>query len=284
MYSVNRAQIIGYLTQDPEIRKTPGDISVGNLNILTKYRFKNKDGQEQTGNSFHNIVIWRGLADICGQYLRQGSQVYISGRLKTDEWEGDDGQKRYKTRIVADEMIMLDSRTPIEEIGSDSPIQGFLNKAEVIGNLTRDPEIRQTPSGISVTTIRVATNFVWKDKGGADKEMTEFHSIVLWDKLAEEAAKYLQKGKKVYASGRLQTRSWETPNGDKRYATEIVAEDLSALGAKISGMPESQQTDEKEPAMATKTTETKAAKGEVTEDMIPEINYESDVKPEDLPF
>ncbi|HEC21004.1 MAG TPA: single-stranded DNA-binding protein, partial [Candidatus Peregrinibacteria bacterium] len=101
-----------------------------------------------------------------------------------------------------------------------------LNRAQIIGNLTRDPEVRQTPNGQSVTTLGVATNRAWKDPEGNQKEAVEFHNIVAWGKLAEICGQYLRKGVKVYFEGRLQTRNWENESGVKQYRTEIVAENM----------------------------------------------------------
>src|SRR4030042_5044219 len=107
-----------------------------------------------------------------------------------------------------------------------------LNKVMLIGNLTKDPELRYTPSGAAVCSFRVATNRSWTPSdGGERKEETEFHRIVSWNKLAELCAQLLTKGRKVYVEGRLQTRNWDTPEGEKRYATEVVAEDMVVLGS-----------------------------------------------------
>lgn len=108
-----------------------------------------------------------------------------------------------------------------------------LNKVMLIGNLTRDPELRYTPSGTAVCSFRVATNRSWTPADSDErKEETEFHRIVAWSKLAELCSQLLAKGRKVYVEGRLQTRSWETPEGDKRYATEVVAEDMVILDSR----------------------------------------------------
>jgi single-strand DNA-binding protein len=104
-----------------------------------------------------------------------------------------------------------------------------LNKVQLIGNLTRDPETRMTPNGQQVTTFGLATNRTWNDQSGQKQERAEFHNIVGWGKLAEIMAKYLVKGKKVYIEGRLQTRDWEAQDGSKRSRTEIVAENLIML-------------------------------------------------------
>jgi single-strand DNA-binding protein len=104
-----------------------------------------------------------------------------------------------------------------------------LNRAQVIGNLTRDPETRTTPNGQTVTNFSVATSFVWKDAAGVKQEKPEYHNIVAWGKLAEICQQYLGKGRKVYVEGRLQTRDWEGQDGVKRYRTEIVAENMIML-------------------------------------------------------
>ena len=107
-----------------------------------------------------------------------------------------------------------------------------LNKAMIIGNLTRDPELRNTPSGQSVVSFSVATNLVWTDQSGQQQKKTEFHNIIAWRKLAEICAKYLHKGSKVYIEGRLQTTDWTGQDGVKRYRTEIVAENMIMLDTK----------------------------------------------------
>lgn len=108
-----------------------------------------------------------------------------------------------------------------------------LNKVMLIGNLTRDPELRYTPQGSAVCSFGVATNRSWMpSEGGERREETEFHRIVAWNKLAELCSQLLTKGRKVYIEGRLQTRSWETPEGDKRQSTEIVAEDMVLLDSR----------------------------------------------------
>lgn len=104
-----------------------------------------------------------------------------------------------------------------------------LNKAMIIGNVVRDPEMRTTPSGQNVSSFSVATNRVWNDTNGQKQEKVEFHNVVAWRRLAEISNQYLKKGSKVYIEGRLQTRSWDDPNGVKRYRTEIIVENMIML-------------------------------------------------------
>ena len=104
-----------------------------------------------------------------------------------------------------------------------------LNKAMIIGNVTRDPEIRTTPNGQNVVSLGIATNRRWTDQAGQKQEQVEFHNIVAWRKLADIIGQYVKKGSKVYIEGRMQTRSWDDQSGTKRYKTEIVADNLIML-------------------------------------------------------
>ena len=110
-----------------------------------------------------------------------------------------------------------------------------VNKVILIGNLGKDPELRYTPGGAAVTNFSIATNERWKDKNGQPQERTEWHNIVLWGRLAEIANDYLKKGSAVYIEGRLQTRSWEDRDGNKRYTTEVVAQRVLFLGGRGEG-------------------------------------------------
>ncbi|MFH1711975.1 MAG: single-stranded DNA-binding protein [Patescibacteria group bacterium] len=106
--SLNRAMIIGNLTRDPELKQTTGGQQVCSFGVATNRTWKNAQGEKQEQAEYHNIVAWGKLAEICGQYLTKGKKVYIDGRLQTRDWEGQDGVKRYRTEIVAENMVMLD--------------------------------------------------------------------------------------------------------------------------------------------------------------------------------
>ncbi len=114
---INKVILIGNVGADPELRYTPSGAGVTNFNIATNESWTDKSGQRQENTEWHRIVVWGRLAEICNQYLRKGSKVYIEGRLQTRNWEGQDGQKRYTTEIVARDMQMLDSRD--ESMGGD---------------------------------------------------------------------------------------------------------------------------------------------------------------------
>jgi single-strand DNA-binding protein len=111
-----------------------------------------------------------------------------------------------------------------------------LNRATILGRVTRDPEVRTIPSGKTVASVGVATNRVWVGQDGAKQEKVEFHNCVLWGKLGEIAGQYLTKGKRVYMEGRLETRDWTDQAGVKKYRTEIIVDNMIMLdGPRGSG-------------------------------------------------
>ena len=125
---LNKAMIIGRLTRDPEGRTTPQGVSVSSFSVATNQVWTDSNGQKQEKVEYHNIVAWRKLADICNQYLKKGTKAYIEGRLETRDWEGQDGVKRYRTEIVADNMIMLDSKSGgSANFSKDSANSNFAN-------------------------------------------------------------------------------------------------------------------------------------------------------------
>jgi len=156
----------------------------------------------------------------------------------------------------------------------------YLNKVFIIGNLTRDPELRSLPSGRPVTNFSVATNRVWKDQSGNKQESTDFHNIVTFGRQAEIASQYLRKGSSVMVEGRIQTRSWEGNDGAKRYRTEIVADRIQ-LGPRSGGGGNSSQAGQTSASSGgSAPQDTKGGKEEIET-----IEYpDEDIKPEDIPF
>jgi len=107
---------------------------------------------------------------------------------------------------------------------------GYLNQVTLMGNLGKDPEVRSTVSGNQVANFSIATTEKWTDKSGQRQEKTEWHNIVVWGRMAETVGQYLKKGSAVLVVGKLQTRSWEGQDGNKRYATEVVASNIQFVG------------------------------------------------------
>lgn len=160
-----------------------------------------------------------------------------------------------------------------------------LNKVQLIGRLTRDPEIRTTPSGQTVATVGLATNRTWMDKAGQKQEKTEFHNIVIWGRLAEIAGQYLTKGQEAYFEGRLETRTYTGKDGVERKVTDIVAENMQ-MGSRAQGSGQGGGSyNRPAPQQASPAPVNRPAPAQ--EEAIPTINLdeESDeVRLEDVPF
>ena len=158
-----------------------------------------------------------------------------------------------------------------------------LNKVQLIGNLTRDPELRYTPNGTAVCSFGLATNRGWTTDTGEKKEEAEFHRVVAWNKLAELCSKFLKKGSKAFVEGRLSTRSWNAQDGSQRSATEIIISDMIVLDGRRSTVeePEEVEAETKKPEKSKKTD-----KKEEEKDQPEVVNEElqSEVSPDDIPF
>lgn len=148
----------------------------------------------------------------------------------------------------------------------------YLNKVFLIGNLTQDPQLKALPSGTKVATFGLATNRVYKDKDGNRQTSTEFHNIVVFARMAETVSQYMKKGSQVYVEGRIQTRSWDSKEGEKKYRTEIVAESVQ-FGNRPTGNT---------PGVASSPVDTKSDTPATPSET---IDYPSEeINPEDIPF
>ncbi len=120
MAGVNKVILVGNLGKDPEVRHLENGASVANFSIATSETYKDKNGERQTQTEWHNIVLWRGLAEIAEKYLRKGNQVYIEGKLRTRSWDDKDGVTRYTTEVVGDQMTMLGSKSDNTQSGAEN--------------------------------------------------------------------------------------------------------------------------------------------------------------------
>ena len=159
-----------------------------------------------------------------------------------------------------------------------------LNRAQIIGNLTRDPELRYTPNGTAVCSFSIATNRNWTTDSGEKKEEVEFHRVVAWNKLAEICSQFLVKGRKVYVEGRLTTRTWNAQDGTQKSTTEIIISDMILLDSKRN---EEEKVDEsvapsEETVTASKPIKTKEQKPK--EEKKEEAAPEEEISPDDIPF
>lgn len=163
-----------------------------------------------------------------------------------------------------------------------------LNKVMLVGRLTRDPEIRNTPSGQTVATMSLATNRFWKDKNGQRQDKTEFHNVVLWGRLAEIAGQYLTKGQEAYIEGRMETRKYTGKDGIERRTTEVVAENMQ-LGSRAQGSSSSAGSYNRPAAAPQQQAQSQSNNNHapIMEEGIPTINLDEEqeeIKLEDVPF
>lgn len=164
-----------------------------------------------------------------------------------------------------------------------------LNRVQLIGNLTRDPELRYTPTGTAVCSFGLATNRNWTTDTGEKKDEVEFHKIVAWNKLAELCSQFLTKGRKVYVEGRLSTRSWQGQDGAQKSSTEIVISEMIILDSKRTEhesveMPAVvENSDEPKKTETKSTTKVQKKSEEKKEAPLPQANSD-DIMPDDIPF
>ncbi|HEY1037682.1 MAG TPA: single-stranded DNA-binding protein [Candidatus Paceibacterota bacterium] len=165
----------------------------------------------------------------------------------------------------------------------------YLNKAFIIGNLTRDPELKSLPSGMRVVSFSMATNRVWKDQNGVKQESADYHNVVVFGRQAETVAQYMKKGSSVFVEGRMQTRSWDGQDGKKQYRTEVVA-DRVQFGS--SSRPEGGSSrpyggSSEGGSSASRPAAPKPAAQQAADplDSMPSMDYpEEEINPEDIPF
>lgn len=152
---LNKAMIIGRLTADPEVRTTPQGASVASFGVATNLVWTDQSGQKQEKVEFHNVVVWRKLAEICGQYLKKGSKAYFEGRLQTRNWEGQDGAKKYRTEIIVDNMIMLDRAPSYAQASEGRPSSGGGFQPVAASTPTEEPiiNVNDDIQGTEIPTV-----------------------------------------------------------------------------------------------------------------------------------
>lgn len=138
---LNKVTLIGRLGQDPELKYTQSGIAVAKFSMATSMSWKDQDGNNQEKTEWHNIVVWRKLAEICAEYLKKGSKIYCEGSLKTDSWEDENKKKHYRTEVVMNDMIMLDSKGASGDIGNGGSHAGTGTAAPDTGAAVKDDDL-----------------------------------------------------------------------------------------------------------------------------------------------
>jgi len=215
--SFNKVILMGNLGADPKIVTFDNGGKIANLRLATSESWKDRQsGERKEKTEWHSVVV-RGeaLVNIVETYLKKGSKVLVEGLVATRKWVND-GVDHYTTEVVVSSIT--GGLTMI------SATSGSTNRVMLIGNLGRDPEIRNFQNGGKIANLRLATSESWKDKDtGERKEKTEWHSVVVRGAgVAGIAEKFLEKGSTVLVEGQLSTRKWTDQSGAERYSTEIV--------------------------------------------------------------
>ncbi|WP_337870501.1 single-stranded DNA-binding protein [Meiothermus sp.] len=274
---LNRVTLVGTLTQDPELRYTAGGLAVMELNLAGNDVVTDEQGQTREPAWYHRVKLLGKSAEFWGDTLKAGMALFVEGKLEYRSWE-QDGQKKSSLEIRADrmEIVSLEGKrgqVTVTDARGQERLKDGLNHVMLVGNLTRDPELRYTPQGTAVTRLSLAVNEKFTTRQGGDQEKVHYVEAQAWRELAEFAAE-LKKGDGAFLMGRLVNDSWTAQDGTRRYTTRV---ELSRLERLARGTGQSTGGNSSQSAAS-------AAKGRAGKVDIEE-GLEDDFPPEeDLPF
>ncbi len=230
---LNHVYLMGAIAQEPTLRYTPTGTAIADLTIAGEDNIVGNDGKPRTLPWYHRVSLLGKQAEGIVDQFKAGDAVMIEGALEFRSWDDKTtGAKRSAVNVKALRLEGASYGNRAEPTTRDSR-DGFrltnaMNEVVLIGNLTRDAELRYTPSGDAVTTISMAVNESWKDKTGNWQEKTHFIEVNLWRELAESAGE-LRKGDPVLVMGRLVNESWTDKEGNKRNSTRVEGRRIEAL-------------------------------------------------------
>jgi single-strand DNA-binding protein len=235
---INHVLLIGSLARDPELRYAPSGVAILNFTIAGDSRVIGDDGLGRVIPWYQRGSFLGKQAEIAAETLHASDPVLVEGSLEYRSWETENGQRRSRVEVKA---LRLEAARPgagPEAIITDA-IGGFrlvnaLNQVTLMGNLTRDVEVRRTPNGHTVATASLAVTESWKDAQGQWQERAHFVDVTLWNDLAQ-AAETLTKGTPVLVTGRLATDNWTDKDGTKRSSLKVEAERLEPLVRTVRG-------------------------------------------------
>lgn len=223
---LNSVFLVGTLTQNADLRYTPGGLAILELNLAGSDLVVGDDGEQRELAWYHRATLFGAQAETMADQLSEpGTAVLVEGRLNHRSWETPEGQKRSSLDINANrvDVVNISNRgndAVIIDARGQSRLRNALNQVMIVGNLTRDAELRHTPSGHAVNRFSVAVNERFRDRSGSDQERTHYVDVNVWRDLAEACAD-LSKGDPVFVIGRLVNDSWTDREGNKRYTTRI---------------------------------------------------------------
>lgn len=229
---LNRVTLVGTLTQDPELRYTAGGLAVLELNLAGNDVLTDEQGQTREPAWYHRVKLLGKSAEFWGDTLKAGMALFVEGRLEYRSWE-QDGQKKSSLDIRADrmEVVSLEGKRgqlTVTDARGQERLKDGLNHVMLVGNLTRDPELRYTPQGTAVTRLSLAVNEKFTTRQGGDQEKVHYVEAQAWRELAEFAAE-LKKGDGAFLIGRLVNDSWTAQDGTRRYTTRVELSRLERL-------------------------------------------------------
>jgi single-strand DNA-binding protein len=222
---LNNIHLAGTLTQNPELRYTAAGLAILEMNLAGNDHVLGDDGIMHELAWYHRVSVFGAMAENLANQLVAGTPVFVEGSLNYRTWENNQGQKRSSLDIQAlrVEVLSFGSRknesTVLDSKGQHR-LRNAMNDVMLIGNLTRDAELRYTSSGHPVTRFTIAINEQFRDKSGAEQEKTHFVDVNVWQGLAEGCGE-LKKGEAVIVSGRLVNDNWTDQQGNKRYSTRV---------------------------------------------------------------
>lgn len=222
---LNHVTLAGMLVQDPEMRYTPGGLAILELNLAGNDNVIGDDGKERELAWYHRATVFGAQAEMLADQLHASDPVFVEGRLDYRSWENQEGQRRTALDVVGTRVEAMGTgprrgEITVSDARNQQRLRDALNQVMLIGNLTRDAELRYTPSGAAVTRFSIAVNERFRDKSGQDQERTHFVDVNVWRELAEGCAE-LSKGEPVFVIGRLVNDSWTDRDGNRRFTTRI---------------------------------------------------------------
>lgn len=229
---LNRVTLVGTLTQDPELRYTAGGLAVMELNLAGNDLVTDEQGQTREPAWYHRVKLLGKSAEFWGDTLRAGMAIFVDGKLEYRAWE-QDGQKKSSLEIRAErmEIVSLEGKrgpVTVTDARGQERLKDGLNHVMLVGNLTRDPELRYTPQGTAVTRLSLAVNEKFTTRQGGEQEKVHYVEAQAWRELAEFAAE-LKKGDGAFLIGRLVNDSWTAQDGTRRYTTRVELSRLERL-------------------------------------------------------
>ncbi|PTA67506.1 single-stranded DNA-binding protein [Deinococcus arcticus] len=227
---MNHVYLIGALARDPELRYTPSGTAVFEATVAGEDHIVGNDGRERKLPWYHRVSILGKPAEWQAERnLKGGDAVLVEGSLEYSQWEAPEGGKRSMVRVKALRMEQLGTQPElVQDAGGGVRMGSGMNEVVLIGNVTRDPELRYTPAGDAVLGLGLAVNETWNDRQGQKQEKTHWIDVTLWRELAE-SMKDLRKGDPVLVRGRLVNEAWTDRDGNKRNSTKVEATRVEAL-------------------------------------------------------